>query len=64
MNLGDDVHVLAERLDAAVVTLAALTDFDDVEEDFSEHQTLGGGKRGLNISYSYVNTGSAKPSRK
>ena len=41
MHLGDDVHVFAEGLDAAVVALAALADFDNVEEDFSEHQTLG-----------------------
>ena len=32
--------MLAEGLDAPVVTLAALPDFDDVEEDLSEHQTL------------------------
>ena len=39
MHLGDDVHVFAEGLDAAVVALAPLTDLDHVEEDLPQHQT-------------------------
>ena len=39
-GFGDDVHVLAERLDAAVVALSPRPHFDEVEEDLPEHQTL------------------------